>query len=79
MQKQTMIPGSNTDLSDSAEGYLEAVRGLEAAESVVRACKQDLIALMIKHRKKSITHNGKRLSFRAGRTVESTIVLQQAV
>ena len=75
-QKQMVMAGADTDLSRAADDYLEAVNRLKEVDASIEARKQALITVMLKNKKHTITHNGFRLSFRAGRTVKSTIVLQ---
>ena len=77
-QKQIMMPGTDTDLSRAADDYLDAVVKRDEAEKKIVICKKDLITVMRKLNKDTFIHGGRRIIFRAGHKVESTIVLQKA-
>lgn len=73
---QQMIPGVNTPLSKAADEYLDAISAVDAAQDNLEKVRSHLMAVMRRMNKDSFTHGDKKIIIRAGRKIESTIVLR---
>ena len=76
MQDQMRMTGIDTELSQVADKYLEAVIQLKSVEQLTQERRKDLIKVIKKVNKTNFIHNGIRIIFRSGHITDSTVVVK---
>lgn len=76
-QRQYMIKGTDTDLSNACDEYLEALSEVEKAKDHAMAAEERMADIMKRLAKNSVRHSGRTMYLRRGRTIKDSVIIKR--